>query len=145
MFSTPFDYEKIDWSQLLKKEALKGDRRSMKGSGEDSPFYSPDQEGEGIGQALKEKVPKFLASPVGREITKGIREISTSVASGSSIGTAIRKTGRKAVRNLIGIGAKNNHVQDRRPSTRSKKQTENPVRSTRTSPRKRLHFIPPLN
>ena len=146
MFSTAFDYEKIDWSQLLKKKSL--EKKSMKGRGEEEEPFSSHQEGEGLGQVLKEKVPKFLASPVGREITQGFRDVSSSMASGTSLGKALRKTGRKAIRNLIGIGAKNT-ISQRGVSTRTRKadtkQQKKPVRSIRNSPRKRLHFIPPLN
>ena len=101
MFAESFDYDEVDWSKIFRKKS--NHARSTQTTKQDS---QNNQEGEGIKEVLQEKIPQFLSSPVGREITRSVKDFTSSVATGTPITKAIRQTGRRAVKNLIGIGRK---------------------------------------
>lgn len=101
MFVETFDYDKVDWSKVFQKKS----KVPIVIPSHDSNVET-NQEGEGFKEVLQEKIPQFFASPIGREITRSVKDFSSSIASGTPIAKAIRQTGRKAMKNLIGIGRK---------------------------------------
>ena len=71
MFAEEFDYDKVDWSNVFRKKFRVPSTKPMRGRGS-TDLSMTNQEGEGVKEFLQEKIPQFLSSPVGKEISKGV-------------------------------------------------------------------------
>lgn len=151
MFAADFDYEKVNWSNIFRQKIKVPNARLQSGKGAAIPSPT-NHEGEGVREFLQEKIPQFLSSPVGREISQGVRDISSSIASGTPIIKAIRKRGRKAVKNLIGIGREREAERTEKVKRHNVKKPSQPrksgkkmVRTTKVDRVKRSFYVSPLN
>lgn len=99
--SVPFDYDKVNFTQLLQS-------KSQSGSG-----FRYKHSGKGIANVIKrvrESIPAFVRSPVGREITSSLGNAMTDISTGEPPVKSFKKAGRQAIRNLTGLGKRTRTV-----------------------------------
>ena len=68
-----------------------------------------NQRGGGLGAFLGHivaMIPQFLASDVGKQLVSAGKDVIGNLKEGKDIKTALKKSGRKVVRNLTGLGRK---------------------------------------
>ena len=69
-------------------------------------------------------IPQFLASTAGKKLISAGKDVIQSMTEGSDLKTALKKTGRKTVRDLTGLGRTKQKIpQQRRLSERRRQKT----------------------
>lgn len=101
--SVPFDYDKINFTQLLQSKVQAG--TGFKG-------FRHQRGGKGIANVIKrlrQSIPAFYKSPIGREVTTSLGSIASDISSGEPPLKSFKKAGRQAIRNLTGLGKRKRH------------------------------------
>lgn len=97
--SEEFDYDKIDFINLLRNSNQQGGRfvgfRNQRGRGI-----------AGVVKRLRVAIPSFLESPIGKQLTQAAASVATDVIQGSSASDAFKRAGRRTIRNLTGLGSR---------------------------------------